>query len=84
MSIKTALLAFIPISKEIRRAEREYIDMSPPPPPQLTLYIVDQKKLYLWNLNYRSASYVLIWQLWMLRINDRQKLARGLVHIENE
>ena len=45
MSIKTALLAFIPISKEIRRAEREYIDMSPP--PINALHCVSKKTLPL-------------------------------------
>ena len=30
------------------------------------------KKLNLWNLNYLKTV-LLIWQLWMLRINDPQK-----------
>ena len=41
-----------------------------------------KKNFTLWNLNYLQAI-VLIWQLWMLRINDLQKQARGLVHIQN-
>ena len=43
---------------------------------------VYKKNFTLWNLNYLQAI-VLIWQLWMLGINDPQKQARGLVHIEN-
>ena len=38
----------------------------------LALYSVYKKNFTLWNLNYLQAI-VLIWQLWMLRINDPQK-----------
>ena len=33
---------------------------------------VSKKHFTLWNLNYLQAI-VLIWQLWLLRINDLQK-----------
>ena len=33
---------------------------------------VSKKHFTLWNLNYLPAI-VLIWQLWLLRINDLQK-----------
>ena len=36
------------------------------------LYSVYQKNFTLWNLSYLQAI-VLIWQLWMPRINDPQK-----------
>ena len=38
----------------------------------LTYYSVYKKNFTLWNLNYLQAI-VLIWQLWMLRINGPQK-----------
>ena len=41
------------------------------------MHCVSRKNFTLWNLNYLQAI-VLIWQLWMLRINDPQK--RNVLH----